>query len=170
MGGESGGVEVAPGVTVPESALRFSFARSAGPGGQNVNKVATKAELRVALADLPLSRRALERLRDLAGKRIAGEGAMEGEDGEEVSGDGGGGDGGMGGELVITSQSERSQSRNRAECLEKLRELIVRAKVEPKVRRPTRPTRGSVQRRLEAKRARSRIKRGRGGGGGGEQE
>jgi ribosome-associated protein len=151
-----GGVEIAPGVTVPESALRFSYARSAGPGGQNVNKLATKAELRIALADLPLSRRALERLRDLAGRRIAGEQVVEGEEGEQIT---------EGGELVITSQSERSQSRNRAECLEKLRELIVRARAEPKVRRPTRPSRGAVQRRLEAKRARSRIKRTRGRGG-----
>lgn len=149
---QAGGVEIAPGVIVPEEVLRFSYARSAGPGGQNVNKLATKAELRVALADLPITARARRRLEDLAGRRLAGE-----ESGEP--------------EILITSQSERSQARNRAECLEKLRGLIIRAMAEPKVRRKTRPTRGSVERRLEAKKSRSRIKRLRGGGGdrGGEE-
>lgn len=147
------GVEVAPGVVVPASALRLSYARSSGPGGQNVNKVATKAELRISLADLPISPRARRRLATLAGSRlvgdVGGEGAEEGESGEA----------GGAGEILIASQSERSQSRNRAECMDKLRNLIVRAMAEPKVRRKTRPTRGSVERRLEAKKARGEIKR-----------
>jgi ribosome-associated protein len=163
----SEGVEVAPGVTVPAAALRYSFARSSGPGGQNVNKLATKAELRIALADLPLSERAKKRLASLAGKRLIGDGE---DPAAGVGGDGGErGEGGTGGEVLIVSQSERSQSRNRAECLAKLRELLVRAMAEPKVRRKTRPSRGSIERRLEAKKARGQTKRRRQGPGtGGE--
>lgn len=157
--GPVGGVQLAPGITVPAAALRFSFARSSGPGGQNVNKLATKAELRVALADLPLSDRARRRLTGLAGKRLVGEAAAE-------SGGEAGGAGAAAGEVVIVSQSERSQARNRAECMEKLRELLVRAMAEPKVRRKTRPTRGSVERRLEAKKTRSDVKKRRQRGGG----
>jgi len=153
------GVEVAPGVVVPASALRLSYVRSSGPGGQNVNKVATKAELRVSLADLPISERARRRLATLAGSRLVG--------GDDAAG--GDAVGADGGEVLIVSQSERSQARNRAECMDKLRDLIVRAMAEPKIRRKTRPTRGSIERRLEAKKARSEIKRRRQGfRGGGE--
>ena len=152
-GAPAEGVEIAPGVAVPAAALRFSFARSSGPGGQNVNKLATKAELRVSLADLPLPDRARRRLATLAGSRLVGDDAAQPEAGE----------------VLIVSQSERSQARNRAECLEKLRDLLVRAMAEPKVRRKTRPSRGSVERRLEAKKSRGEIKRRRQGPrGGGE--
>ena len=135
-----GTIHLAPGVTVPSEALVFSFSSSSGPGGQNVNKRATKAELRVALADLPLHPDALDRLAAFAGQRIAGSG-----------------------ELIVASDEHRSQARNKAECLARLRELIVRAMVRPKKRRPTRPSRGSVERRLEAKRRDASIKRARRG-------
>ena len=122
--------------SVAPDVLQFAFSRSAGPGGQNVNKLATKAELRVRLIDLPIPHRALVRLRDLAGSRVTDAG-----------------------ELILVAQSERSQSRNREICLEKLRELLIRALVEPKVRRKTKPTRGSVERRIREKKSRSQIKR-----------
>jgi ribosome-associated protein len=143
-------IELAPGVRIPAGAgvLSFAFSRSGGPGGQNVNKVATKAELRLRIADLPgvVNERARTRLRKLAGKRLV-RGADPADD-----------------ELVIVSESERSQARNKSECLEKLRELLVNALAEPKVRRKTKPSRGSKERRLEGKRVRSKIKRGRSGG------
>jgi ribosome-associated protein len=132
------GIELAPGIRVPESALAFSFASSSGPGGQNVNKRATKAELRIRLADLPLPPDAAPRLAALAGRRLTDDG-----------------------ELVISSDEQRSQMQNRAACLERLRELLVRALARPKRRRPTRPSRGSIERRLEAKRTASDRKRAR---------
>jgi ribosome-associated protein len=143
-------IELAPGVFIPagSGALRFAFSRSSGPGGQNVNKVATKAELRLRIADLPgaVSDRARARLRKLAGRRLVRGGTADQD------------------EMIIVSESERSQARNKSECLAKLRELLVAAMAEPKVRRKTRPTRGSKERRLEEKKGRSKIKRGRAGG------
>jgi ribosome-associated protein len=129
------GVEVAPGVRITEGELRFSFSRSGGPGGQNVNKLNTKAELRVNPAALRgISARALERLRNAS--RLTAEG-----------------------DLQIINDEDRSQERNRQNCLRRLREMIVAAQYEPKVRRKTRPTRSSKERRLESKRAHSEIKR-----------
>lgn len=137
-GEQAGGLELAPGVRIDPAAARLSYVSSSGPGGQNVNKRATKAELRVRLADLPLHPEALDRLAALAGQRVTDAG-----------------------ELVITSDEHRSQSRNRAECFDRLRELIVRAKVRPKKRRPTKPSRGAKERRLEGKRVVSDRKRAR---------
>lgn len=154
-GGLPHGVEVAPGVRVPVVALRFAFARSSGPGGQNVNKLETKAELRVDVESLPISGRARNRLRTQGGDRVIGAETYIGEDGRSHT---------RGGELIITAQEHRSQSQNKGACLEKLREMIVRAMAEPKVRRKTKPSRGSIERRIEGKKRRSDIKRGRGGG------
>jgi ribosome-associated protein len=139
-------------VRVHESVLRFSFARSSGPGGQNVNKLETKAELRVSIEDLPVSGRVKARLRALAGDRIlAAETYVDPEGRTRV----------RAGELLLTSQEHRSQSQNKGECLDKLRELLVAAMAEPKVRRKTRPSRSSVERRLEGKKRRGEIKRSR---------
>ena len=129
------GVEVAPGLRIPETALAFSFSASSGPGGQNVNKRATKAELRVRLADLPIPGDARSRLSALAGRRLTDAG-----------------------ELLLVAEEHRSQSQNRAACLARLRELLVRALVTPKRRRPTRPGRGAVERRLAGKRAAAQRK------------
>lgn len=129
------GVEIAPGLTVPPAVLRFSFSGSRGPGGQNVNKRATKAELRVTITDLPLSAPVASRLVELAGKRVI-----------------------EAGELIITADESRSQGQNKSACLDRLRELLVRARVKPKVRRATKPTRGSKERRLVEKKSRGQTK------------
>ena len=129
-------VELAPGVFLPASSLRFQFARSSGPGGQNVNKLNTKAILTIAAVELEkvLEPAALERLKRLAGRQFASD------------------------RLVLSSAASRSQVANRRACLTKLRFLVVRALVRPKVRRPTRPSRSAVERRLREKSHRSRIK------------
>jgi ribosome-associated protein len=137
-----GGVEIAPGLRVPEAALRFSYAQASGPGGQNVNKRATKAVLRIALDDLPLSPRVLARVRRL------GRGWLVGDP-----------DAGTPAELVIMADEHRSQRRNREACLERLRALLVRAMAKPKPRIPTRPGRGAIERRLRAKREQADKKR-----------
>jgi ribosome-associated protein len=142
----TGGLELAPGVRIPADRVRFSFVSSGGPGGQNVNKRATKAELRLFVADLPLHPEALQRLAVLAGQRLTDDG-----------------------ELVITADEHRSQGRNKTETLERLRDLIVRAKVRPRRRKATRPTRGSRERRLQSKREVGERKRARRSAAGGEE-
>lgn len=128
-------VRLAPGVVIDADRLQFRFVASAGPGGQNVNKRATKAELRLLIDDLPISTGARARLANLAGQRAT-----------------------VAGELIIVSDRHRSQRRNREDCLDRLRRLVAHAITPPKPRRPTRPTRASVRRRLDAKRQRSETK------------
>jgi ribosome-associated protein len=118
----------------------WSFARSGGPGGQNVNKVASKAVLRwnvVRNASLPadVRNRFLQQQRN----RITSEG-----------------------DLVLSSQRYRDQERNRQDCIDKLFAMVHQAMVAPKARRATRPTAGSKRRRLDAKKHRSTLKRNRG--------
>jgi ribosome-associated protein len=130
-------IELAPGRTLPASALRWSFARSSGPGGQNVNKLNTKAVLRVALDDLRavLGPAATSRLCRLAKRYRADD------------------------ELVIAVDQSRSQRDNRLAAVERLTELCRRALRPPKKRKPTRPTRASRERRLQSKREQSDRKR-----------
>ena len=136
------GDELAPGVRVPESAVRFQFARSGGPGGQNVNKVNTKAELWVPVAAIVgLSERAAGRLRHLAGKRLT-----------------------AAGEIHLSSETERTQEGNRAAVIDRLRRLLLEALHEPRPRRRTKPSRAAKRRRLETKRKRSETKSRRRGG------
>jgi ribosome-associated protein len=134
--GQGGDVEVGPGVFLSSSAIRFQFARSGGPGGQNVNKLNTKAELWVNPTALRgMHPEAVERLRRLAGKRLTKEG-----------------------EIHIVAETARTQEQNRSAVMEKLRELVVAAVHRPKVRRKTRPSRAAKERRFEEKKRRSDIK------------
>src|SRR5882762_8063280 len=112
---------ISPAFQIPDWELQWSFVRSSGPGGQNVNKVASKAVLRWDMAGSPsVPAEVKARLRTLQRRRITGDG-----------------------ELILTSQRFRDQERNRLDCLDKLREMILQAAVRPKPRRVTRPTRGS---------------------------
>ncbi len=132
-------VELAPGVRLPASALRFSYARSSGPGGQNVNKRATKARLSVLIDDLRkvMPPAAVGRLLRLAGPaRVTREG-----------------------ELSLTEEGSRSQHANRRACIARLADLVQRAMVPPRPRKATRPTLASRKRRVETKKKRAQVKR-----------
>lgn len=123
-------------LTIPADQLQVSAVRSSGPGGQNVNKVATCIELRFNPERSPqLSPAVVNRLLALAGSRVDSENT-----------------------IIITSQKYREQSRNLDDACEKLRQLIIKALVPPKPRKPTRPTRASVQRRITKKRQTSEKK------------
>jgi ribosome-associated protein len=137
-----GGIELAPGIRVAAAGLRVQFSRSAGPGGQNVNKVNTKAELWLAIdAVTGMLPGAARRLIEAAGKKMT-----------------------QAGELHLTCETERTAEGNRRALFERLREMIVAAMVQPKRRRKTRPTRASKVRRLAAKKHRSDLKSNRRGG------
>lgn len=127
-------------VFIPDSDLAVAFIRSGGPGGQNVNKVASAVQLRFDLAgSVALEERVKQRLRRLAGRRVTDEGA-----------------------LLIIAREHRSQEQNRREAEQRLAELVRAALVEPRKRVATKPTRASKVRRLEGKTRRAGIKATRG--------
>ena len=123
-------------ISIDESELQESFIRASGPGGQHVNKTETAVQLRFDVRRSPsLPNDVATRLMQLAGSRMTQDGV-----------------------LVITAQNERSQKRNRDEALARLIELIRRAAVRPKKRRPTRPTKASREKRLQKKKKHSVMK------------
>jgi len=126
-------------LSIPLREFGITYCRSGGPGGQNVNKVSSKATLRGSVARSPsLPEEVRRRLLARYGRRLTNEG-----------------------DLVITSQRFRDAGRNTADCLEKLRQMLQTAATPPKTRRPTKPSRSSKRRRLDAKRRLSSRKQGR---------
>jgi ribosome-associated protein len=134
---------ITPDLVIPDEELEWKFVRSSGPGGQNVNKVASAAQLRFLLprnSTLPVAAR--NRLRRLAGQKLIDDGS-----------------------ILFKSMSERTQEGNRRAALSRLEALIRAALVEPKIRKKTRPTKGSMERRIESKKRRGAAKQARGGHG-----
>ena len=128
------------GLEIPDGDLEVAFIRSAGPGGQNVNKVASAVQLRFALdRNATLRDDVKARLRALAGQRVTDAG-----------------------EILITARSHRSQDQNRREAEDRLRDLVLRALVAPRKRHATKPTRASRERRLETKSRSQKTKKLRG--------
>ena len=127
-------------IRVPEEELEFRFYRAGGPGGQNVNKVATAVQMRFDVRNSPSLTEAVKaRLLKLAGSRAT-----------------------LDGVVLINAVRFRTQERNRADAIERLQGLLDKAAIAPTYRVPTKPTRASKERRLEAKSKRSGVKSGRG--------
>lgn len=129
-------LDLGEGLIVPAGALRASTSRSGGPGGQHVNKVATKVTIELDLDLLPLPEDRKEQVRERLGGRVTGAGILR-----------------------VTSQSERSQLANRDRALARMEELLREALEEPKTRKRTRPPKAQKQKRLEEKKRRGELKK-----------
>lgn len=129
-------IKIAPGITLNEAEIKLNFIRAPGPGGQNVNKVATAVQLRFDVLHSPaLSDNVRARLLALAGKKIT-----------------------QHGELIIKAMRYRTQERNKQDALNRLRELLKRAAIAPKKRKKTKPTKASTERRLATKKLHGKAK------------
>ena len=126
-------------VEIPEEAIEEKFLAATGPGGQNVNKVATACQLRADVFKLGLAPDVYARLKQLAGSKMT-----------------------SAGELVITARRYRTQEANRQDARERLAELIAQAQYRQPKRRPTKPSKAAKARRVDAKKGRSAVKAGRG--------
>lgn len=128
-----------PVIDLPEEALSESFLAASGPGGQNVNKVATACQLRLDVFRLGLHPDVYERLKTIAGSRLTASG-----------------------ELIVTARRFRTQEANRTDARERLAELIARAHMAPRKRKATRPSKAAKAKRVETKKQRSAVKAARG--------
>jgi ribosome-associated protein len=129
-------LEITPNIVIPDDELEWKFIRASGPGGQNVNKVSSAVQLRFILprnTTLPVAAR--NRLRAIAGQKLVDDGS-----------------------ILFSARSERSQEQNRRAALERLAALIRTSLIEPKIRKKTRPTKGSQERRIDAKKRRGAAK------------
>ncbi|NWG08497.1 MAG: aminoacyl-tRNA hydrolase [Chloroflexi bacterium] len=129
-------IEITPFIQIAENELNFEYIRASGPGGQNVNKVATAVQLRFDVNGSSLPEDVKMRLARLAGKRMTNDGI-----------------------LVIESKQHRTQERNREDAVQRLVELVRKAVIKPKKRTKTKPTAASKESRLRSKKVRSEIKR-----------
>jgi ribosome-associated protein len=133
-------LEISPHIVIPDDELEWKYIRASGPGGQNVNKVSSAVQLRFLLplnSSLPAAAR--NRLRGLAGQKLNDDGS-----------------------ILFTARSERSQEQNRRAAALRLTALIRAAMVEPKLRKKTRPTKSSQERRIDSKKRRGSTKQARG--------
>jgi ribosome-associated protein len=129
-------IEITPSFSIDESELQFAFIRASGPGGQNVNKVATAVQLRFDMVHSSLPDDVKERLKRIAGNKITNDG-----------------------ELLIEAKQHRTQEQNREDALKRFVELIQRAFKKPKARTKTKPTAASRERRLAHKKQRGEVKK-----------
>lgn len=129
-------IEITPSFSIDERELTFEYIRASGPGGQNVNKVATAVQLRYDIHASSLPGDIKERMLRLAGKRVTQEGV-----------------------LVLEAKQYRTQEQNREDAIQRLVDLVRRATVKPKKRTKTKPTAASREKRLKSKKARGEVKR-----------
>jgi ribosome-associated protein len=129
-------IQISPSIHIRENELRFDYVRASGPGGQNVNKVATAAQLRFDVTASSLTEEVKSRLIHLAGKRVTDEGI-----------------------LLIEAKQFRAQEQNREDAIQRLIALVKKALVKPKPRKKTKPTKAAKEKRLESKKRRGEVKK-----------